>query len=54
MLYWKILLTDGRTGWQVMTDDKITVEVVGDDEQPLGDKIEYSVVDTESLPTWAV
>jgi Mg-chelatase subunit ChlD len=54
MVYWKILLTDGRTGWQVMTDDKVTVEVVDDAQQPLGDKIEYSVVDTQSKPVWGV
>ena len=54
MIYWKIQLTDGRTGWQVMTDDKITVEVVDDNQQPLGDKIEYSVIDETVKPAWAV
>ena len=54
MVYWKIQLADGRTGWQVMTDSKETVLVVDDNQQPLGDKIEYSVIDETLTPSWAV
>lgn len=53
MIYWRILLSDGRTGWQVMTDQRETVAVVDDTNTPFEGNIEYCVTDETTVPTWA-
>jgi hypothetical protein len=54
MTYWRILLEDGRTGWQVMDADLNNAVTVDDAGTPLVGTFGYSVTDTTSRPTWAV
>ena len=54
MTYWRILLDDGRTGWQVMDADLGGAVVVDDDNASIEGNYGYHVADTTTRPTWAV
>jgi hypothetical protein len=54
MIYWRILLEDGRTGWQVMDANLNNAVTVDDDNVPLTGAFTYSVTDTTLRPVWAV
>ncbi len=53
MVYWKIELTDGRLGWQVMDNGLANALIVDQDNQPFIGSIEYKVTTYTELPEWS-
>jgi hypothetical protein len=53
MIYWKIELSDGRLGFQVMTDERETVNVLDESGNSFSGNIEYRVIGEEPAPVWA-
>jgi len=54
MTYWRIVLDDGRTGWQVMDADLNNAVAVDDNNVQFTGNIVYRVTDTTVRPTWAI
>lgn len=54
MVYWRIELEDGRTGYQVMDDNLSNAQVVDDNGTPFNEPVVYSTIDTNPpTPAWA-
>lgn len=54
MIYWRIELNDGRTGYQVMDDHLNNAQVLDDNGQPFAGNVEYKVTDANPVaPVWA-
>lgn len=56
MIYWKIRFDHGHegSGWLVLNSDLVADRVTDDDGNTVTGSFGYTVVETDSIPGWAI